>query len=81
MPSHLSDSEVLEQTAAWLSRMAATIERVTERMAHRIEVVERKQERQADEIRALSNRIEAIHRGNASASLQSRQTGTYKAGE
>jgi Na+/phosphate symporter len=81
MPEPMSDTEMLAHTAEWLSRMADTIERITERMAHRIEVVERKQERQADEIRALSNRIEAIHRGNASASLQSRQTGTYKAGE
>jgi methyl-accepting chemotaxis protein len=60
--SHLSDSEVLEQTAEWLSRLADTIERITERMTDRIATISAEQERQADEIRALSNRIEALTR-------------------
>lgn len=62
MPSHLSDSEVLEQTAEWLSRLADTIEKVTERLADSIAKVQAEQEKQADEIRALSNRIEALTR-------------------
>jgi hypothetical protein len=66
MPSHLSDSEVLEHTAEWLSRLADTIERITERMADRLATISAEQERQADEIRALSNRIEALTRAAGS---------------
>jgi hypothetical protein len=36
MPNRMSDAELLEQTAEWLSRLAETIERVTERLADSI---------------------------------------------
>lgn len=65
----MNESEVLEQTAEWLSRLAETIERITERMADSIAKVQSEQERQADEIRALSNRIEALHRNASHAPI------------
>jgi hypothetical protein len=61
MTERPSDIDTLAQTAEWLSRLADTIERVTEGMADALAKVQAKQAEQDDAIRALSNRIEASH--------------------
>jgi prefoldin subunit 5 len=63
MPSRMSDAELLEQTAEWLSRLAETIERVTERLADSISKLQAEQERQGDALRALAQRVETIAPG------------------
>lgn len=58
----MSDAEMLEQTAEWLSRLAETIERVTERLADSISKLQAEQERQAHLIELMTQRLDNHHR-------------------
>jgi ABC-type transporter Mla subunit MlaD len=56
------DVEQLAQVGEWFSRMAETIERVTEKMADSIAQTRAEQAELRDELLALSNRVESTTR-------------------